>query len=144
MDPRKEAAKQLLANKQFAAAKALILQMVDDGNAHYKTFQKLGDISLELDQHEEALQYYLKAKALNPENAVVLVKLGDVYHEYLDDHDKAQQLYSECIGLEPMNELCLFKLGKLLFKAQRLDEAEHCFLKCTTPRACVYYQYALL
>ncbi len=57
MDPlrlKKQTAKQLFKNKRFAECKKLLLDIVSEGNRHYKALMTLGNVCTELGQYENA------------------------------------------------------------------------------------------
>eukprot|EP01084_Bolivina_argentea_P171704 297488_1 len=145
MPSKLQRAKQLFENEQYAEAKQLLLEVINSGdNTHYSLYEKLGDISHELNQYDDSLKYYLKSMNKNAENPSIYIKLGDLYHEHLNNTSSAIEMYEECLQLYPENERCWFNYGKLSFKLQNYSKSEECFKKCLTPRACVKYHYALL
>ena len=60
---KKQIAKLLLQDKRFSEAKKIILEMIKisgaNGSVNNKTFIKLGDVCMELNEYDEALKYIL-------------------------------------------------------------------------------------
>ncbi len=106
--------------------------------------EKLGDISIELNEYNESLKYYTQCMNKNPGNPNIYIKLGDLYHSHLSDDNSAIKMYEQCIEIHPNNERYWFNYGKLSFTLGDYCKSEECYLACKTPRACVKYHYAKL
>jgi hypothetical protein len=78
-------------DEALVAANQAVKFAPDNPDAHYT----LGLILLKKQQYKEAEQAMLRARALDPKNADVLLALGDLYAEDMKDQKKAVEAYTK-------------------------------------------------
>lgn len=80
-------------------------------------FKKIGDLSIENEAPEIALDSYYRALSANPYNRDVLVKLATVLQTYFEDRvDDAIDCYSRLLEIEGRNDRVYYELGHLYLK----------------------------
>ena len=142
MQDKLQAAKNAFDIKQYRKAKQIILEIIElhQYECGRKLFIKLGDISVKLQEYENAKDYY--RRALDP-NA--LIKLANLYQNQLDDSKNAEMTYEECLKLHPNNEQCLYQYGNLMLKQHNYQKAKGLIQRCleiNEQKACVNFAYA--
>eukprot|EP01084_Bolivina_argentea_P169253 293425_1 len=144
--PRVLKAKQLYQNGNFIGAKEIILQILSesDNSNNFKLLAKLGDISINLFEYEEAINYYQQSLEQNPSNLSIYIKLGNVLQYNLNRYNESERIYENCIEIDNDNEECWFNYGILKVKQNKFEQAEKCFLKCKNEKGCVNYHYGML
>ncbi|WP_121969856.1 tetratricopeptide repeat protein [Leptolyngbya sp. BC1307] len=117
-------AAQLAQFQQYdeALARAQLSAQLLPGNADVLAL--LGSLYLQVSnpQPAEAIAVLEKAKALQPENPLVMFALGSAYFSQADYMQAAQSIESG-LKLEPDNANALFDLGNAYYKLTRYDQA---------------------
>lgn len=98
-------------------------------------YKDLGNILFDINKTEEAIKYYSKFIALNPDDLDILYNLGILYYK-IKDFNKAINCFEKVLSLnindiEACNNLVnvLFDLGTLLVNKKNLSEAILCYKK---------------
>jgi len=97
-------------DEALEAAQQAVKYAPDKQDSHYT----LGLILLKKQRYQEAEQALVRALALNPSNADVLLSLGDLYAEELKDQKKAVETYTKYLktgGAEARAKAYLEKAG---------------------------------
>ncbi|MEL6490690.1 MAG: tetratricopeptide repeat protein [Cyanobacteria bacterium J06634_6] len=117
-------AAQLAQFQQFdeALARAQLAAQLLPGNADILSL--LGSLYLQASepQPEAAITTLERAKALQPDNALVMFALGNAYFSQAD-YSQAAQSIEAGLKLEPDNPNALFDLGNAYYKLSQYDKA---------------------
>ncbi|MDD3236874.1 MAG: tetratricopeptide repeat protein [Candidatus Gastranaerophilales bacterium] len=80
-------------------------------------YKKIGDVSIENDAPEIAIDSYQKALEANPYNRDILLKKATIIQTYFEDKtDDAIDCYNRIIEIEGKNERIYYELGHLYLK----------------------------
>lgn len=82
------------------------------------TSQLLGNVN----RYNKALNFLLKAKEIDPNNAAIFLALGDVYIRK-NDWKNALASYNRALSLEPTSPLAKIKIGNIYLRAANLNAA---------------------
>ena len=87
MEQKLQCAKHQFFAKQFDEAKESILEIIESNQYQHndRLYSKLGDICIELKEHENAKKYYCISLKENQENANTCNKLGSLFHYHLEN-----------------------------------------------------------
>eukprot|EP01084_Bolivina_argentea_P124298 220261_1 len=111
---------------------------------HWGCLVRLGDISKNSNQFENAQRHYLKANKLN-KSVIVYIRLATLF-ECNQKTDLADLMYIDALKLCPNHDHCTFLYAKFKSKHSKHAEAQPLYLQCmknNPNRACVNYQLAL-
>ena len=105
-----------------ALARAQLAAQLLPGNADILAL--LGSLYLQSSepQPEQAITTLEQAKALQPENALVMFALGNAYFSQ-QDYNKAVNSIESGLKIEPENPNALFDLGNAYYKLSQFDQA---------------------
>ena len=114
----------------------------------FQTFISIGEVYRELGvrNFEEALNNFLKAKAINPKSPELLVAIGDVYMEQANGSE-AVKYYTEALRLNPNYVNAHVRTGKLWTRSLNYAEAKIAFdkaIKIDSTFAPIYREYGEL
>lgn len=87
------------------------------------TLKKIGLCLRRLDRHDEALEYYLQASDMEPENIHTVIMTAHCYLD-LKDYDKALKYYFRVEYREPENLKILRPIAYCYFALGRFDDSE--------------------
>ena len=95
----------------------------------YETHVFLGDILDELLFHEAAIEQYLKAKELEPNNPKIYNYIGFVYHFNLKQYETSIPYFQEATRLDPQNFRAFNNLGCAYLLSGNIEKALENFYK---------------
>jgi tetratricopeptide (TPR) repeat protein len=101
--------------------------MLSDLLKTYETtdvYATLGFLYIAKGDQDEALEFNLKAKEYNGNNAIILDNLGTSYL-LLEDYEKALEIYKEVMKLKPLFPEAYYNYGRALEKTGDLEKALH-------------------
>lgn len=91
-------------------------------------YKKIGDISVQNDAPEIAIDSYRKALEANPYNRDILVKVATILQTYFEDnHDDAIDCYTKILAIEGKNDRVYYELGHLYLKKQDMLNSVNAF-----------------
>lgn len=82
------------------------------------TSQLLGNVN----RYNKALNFLLKAKEIDPENASIYLALGDVYARK-NDMQNALASFNKALSLDPTSPVAKIKIGNIYLRASSLNAA---------------------
>jgi len=103
-----------------------ILLKLENGTA--ETYQKLGYCYQKLKNNEQALDAYLKADMLKPDNVWTNRHLATCYR-VMKDYSKALVYYKKVEQVQPESRTLLYNIGSCLVEQEQFDEALQYFFK---------------
>lgn len=114
----------------------------------FQTYISIGEVYRELGvrNFDEALNNFLKAKAINPKSPELLVAIGDVYMEQANGSE-AVKYYTEALKLNPNYVNAHVRTGKLWTRSLNYAEAKIAFdkaIKIDSTFAPIYREYGEL
>lgn len=83
-----------------------------------------GDIYLKQDEHknlDRAIVHYKKSISIQPNNLVLLLKMGKAYDKKRDYNEAVQQ-YTKALLKDPENTSIMFKLGWAYLRADQKEK----------------------
>jgi cytochrome c-type biogenesis protein CcmH/NrfG len=101
----------------LAQAAAPLLQAINKDPNDYDSLVKLGNLFYDGQQFANAIQYYVRAVAIHPENADVRTDLGTAYW-YAGNADKAITEMETSLKYRPGHPQTLFNLGWVRWQAK--------------------------
>jgi tetratricopeptide (TPR) repeat protein len=89
-------------------------------------YNELGYAYSKLSQKSDALESYIKASDLNPNNAVYAANIADLYYtaEGIKDLDKAIEYFKKSLAIENTSATSNYKIGWILNEKKRYSEAK--------------------
>ncbi|MDF1562568.1 MAG: tetratricopeptide repeat protein [Deltaproteobacteria bacterium] len=98
------------------------LAATTDRDGQVNLLAAIGNCHNELDRYDEALGFYRRALALDPESATVLTNIGVAYR-LKGDYDEAERNYLAALALEPDYAELHASLGALAVFREDYDKA---------------------
>lgn len=99
------------------AAEPLLAQLKTNPN-DFDTVVKLGNLYYDNQAYPQAIEYYEKAIALQPENADVRTDMGTAYW-YTGNADKAIASFDKALTIRPNHAATLFNLGIVKWQGKK-------------------------
>lgn len=139
-----------VANEEFDKAMAAYRNAISADNRHYNGWYGLGNVYERLGKYEVAEKHYRAAAQINPNNAMIFVRIGLVslrssirtfstkFTQVLDRMKKiepALMLFEQACRLDPRSIMARFRKAQILLKLQAPEEAlkDLLFLKDAAP-----------
>ncbi len=119
---------ELYEKKEFAAAKDIIISLLNKAPDSIHLLTSLGIIYFNLNNFEKSIECYKKIIELNDKNAEAQYSLG-VCYQNLDNNELALKYYKKAIELNPAYLDAHNNLGLLYSSLKNYSEAEKCFNK---------------
>jgi len=95
-------------------------------------YSKIGDLSLEYGDPDQAIEYYRNAIKSSPDNIGLWAKLTSIIQSYCsDDIDELTNCYLKISELDPNNAKIHYELGHLHLKSEDAFEAVEAFKQAT-------------
>ena len=91
----------LMATRQFSAAKAVLLKLLAERAPDSETAHQLGKVCCELDEPEQALRYFERAAALDPDHADSRYWIGAIKRK-TGDIEAARLAYATATAIRPL------------------------------------------
>jgi len=113
---------------RFEDALKVIERLISIDNTSAVMYQKLGYCNEQMSKHQEAINAYLKAEILQPNDAWTVRRIAAIYDE-LKDYETAKAYYLRAIELSPDNKMTLLRLAAFLIRQERFSEAIGYFYK---------------
>ena len=82
----------------------------------------LGEIAMEREQFEEALQHYQRVVELEPDNPAAWIDLAEA-HKKLGNFEEAEANYRRAIAMEPANPDHYYSLSTMFIEQSQTDKA---------------------
>ena len=95
-----------------------LLAQLKTNPGDFDTVVKLGNLYYDSQAYPQAIQYYEKAIALQPENADVRTDLGTAYW-YTGNADKAIATFEKVLTIRPNQATALFNLGIVKWQGKK-------------------------
>lgn len=117
-----------IANEHEKYQKAVEYELaaikIDDEYA--SAYNELGYAYSQLNQKSTALDNYIKACNLNPDNAIYAANVADIYYAVkdLEDLDKAAEYYKKSLAIENKSAKSNYRLGWILNEKEKYNEAK--------------------
>ena len=91
-------------------------------------YSKMGDVCIQNDAPEVALDSYRKVLEANPYNRDILVKISTVIQTYFKEHiDEAIECYNRLLEIEPDNPQIYYELGHIYLDKNEMMNAANAF-----------------
>lgn len=91
-------------------------------------YKKIGDISIQNEAPEIAIDSYKKALDANPYNRDLLVRIATIIQTYFEDNiDDAIDCYTRILSIEGKNDRVYYELGHLYLKKQDMLNSVNAF-----------------
>lgn len=91
-------------------------------------YKKIGDISIQNDAPEIAIDSYKRALDANPYNRDLLVRIATIIQTYFEDNiDDAIDCYTRILSIEGKNDRVYYELGHLYLKKQDMLNSVNAF-----------------
>ncbi len=95
-------------------------------------YKKIGDISIQNDAPEIAIDCYRKALEANPYNRDILIKIATIIQTYFEDKiDEAIDCYSRILEIEGRNDRIYYELGHLYLRKEDVLNSVNAFKLAT-------------
>lgn len=92
-------------------------------------YKKIGDISVQNDAPEIAIDSYKRALEANPYNRDILLKIATIVQTYFEDnHDDAIDCYTRILEIEGKNDRVYYELGHLYLKKDDILNSVNAFM----------------
>jgi cytochrome c-type biogenesis protein CcmH/NrfG len=104
--------------EMLAKAAEPLLAQLKTNPKDFDTIVKLGNLYYDGQAYPQAIEYYEKATALQPENADVRTDLGTAYW-YTGNADKAIASFEKALTIRPNHAPTLFNLGIVRWKGKK-------------------------
>ncbi|KAF2847400.1 TPR-like protein [Plenodomus tracheiphilus IPT5] len=123
-----------VANEEFDKAMAAYRNAISADNRHYNGWYGLGGVYERLGKYEVAEKHYRAAAQINPNNAMILVRIGLVL-DRLKQTEPALLQFELALKLDPRSIMARFRKSQLLLKLGESNEALHelLYLKDAAP-----------
>ncbi|KAI8938483.1 hypothetical protein NX059_004375 [Plenodomus lindquistii] len=123
-----------VANEEFDKAMAAYRNAIAADNRHYNGWYGLGGVYERLGKYEVAEKHYRAAAQINPNNAMILVRIGLVL-DRLKKTEPALLQFELALKIDPRSIMARFRKAQLLLKLNASDEALHelLYLKDAAP-----------
>ena len=112
----------LYANKSYTEAYQNTAAMIINGTTNASTYLMRGQLSLKLNNLKEAENSFIKASALNNDNATALNALAYVYMQQ-ENLAKTEAAYLMALKVEPLNAYTNLNLASILSNSNRITES---------------------
>lgn len=97
------------------------LSMLDKGNLNMN-YNEIGITALQEGEYEKAVESFVKAIELAPENAVGYINLGNVFAS-LGDAEKAEPFFQKAITFDAEAGTAFYGLANLYYNKERYEES---------------------
>jgi tetratricopeptide (TPR) repeat protein len=111
------------ALREYENAIASLLKSENLKKDYFNTYLELGFACKNLKRNEEAIAYYNKAIALDPQSHIPYNGIGEVYRDNVKDMAKAMDWYKKTLAINPKERKGNFGMGYCLNSTQRFNEA---------------------
>lgn len=111
------------AQKNYDAAKIALLRSLENKVDYENTYLELGYACSRLKQDNDAINYFNKAKDLNPSSHVAYNGIAEVYRDNKKDIDQAMSWYQKSLSVKADERKACFGMGYCLNSKGRYSEA---------------------
>lgn len=111
------------AQKNYEAAKIALVRSLENKADYENTYLELGYACSRLKQDNDAINYFTKAKELNPTNHVAYNGIAEVYRDNKKDIDQAMTWYQKALSVKTDERKACFGMGYCLNSKGRYSEA---------------------
>jgi len=115
-------AKNFMGKGNFAAAKKIYLQLLDDKYQNHEIFFNLGAIELQYNNLLEAINYFERAKIIKLQNHEQTDTLLIQCYGKLRNYSKAREIFQESIGKHPRSEKLIFTYAEIAKEKDNFQE----------------------
>ncbi len=139
-----------VANEEFDKAMAAYRNAISADNRHYNGWYGLGNVYERLGKYEVAEKHYRAASQINPNNAMILVRIGLVSHvtqatqtrlmcsqvlDRMKKHEAALMQFEAAIKIDQRSIMARFRKAQILLKLGSAEESlrELLYLKDAAP-----------
>lgn len=112
----------------FPEALAIYQKLIDNGSTGSDLWQKLGYCKQMLDDLRGALDAFLQAELLSPDNSWIIKRIAQVYKS-LKDPQHALEYYQRAAQLNPNNLNLELNIGHCYLDLGEYDKALNCYFK---------------
>lgn len=112
----------------FSEALSIYQKLIDDGSSESDLWQKIGYCRQMLDDLRGALDAYLQAELLSPDNSWIIKRIAQVYKS-LKDPQHALEYYQRAAQLNPNNLNLELNIGHCYLDLKEYDKALNCYFK---------------
>jgi tetratricopeptide (TPR) repeat protein len=109
--------------EDYAAAKMSLLNSLKYKIDNVKIFLQLGFACKQLNQNDQAIDYYKKAIDLDPGSYTSHNGIGDVYRDNMDNMEEAMNWYKKALEINPKERKANFGMGYCLNNTGKYEEA---------------------
>lgn len=113
----------LNANKEYSSARVALLKSLEFKTDYTNTYLELGFASSRMRQDEEAIAYYQKAIALDPQSHIGYNGVAEVYRDNKKDMTNAIYWYEKTLAIKPTERKANFGKGYCLNSQGKYAEA---------------------
>lgn len=113
---------------EFSAAITAVNRLIDLGNPSSTLYQKKGYCHEQLNEREKAMEAYLRAEILAPDNTWTLRRIAALADDEIDSN-LALDYYKRALTNEPDHVPTLLHLAAYYVKIGRCNDALNCFYK---------------
>ncbi|PXV63172.1 tetratricopeptide repeat protein [Dysgonomonas alginatilytica] len=112
----------------FSEALGIYQKLIDNGALESDLWQKMGYCKQMLDDLKGALDAYLQAELLSPDNSWIIKRIAQVYKS-LKDPQRALEYYQRAAQLNPNNLNLELNIGHCYLDLGEYDKALNCYFK---------------
>lgn len=112
----------------FSEALGIYQKLIDNGAFESDLWQKLGYCKQMLDDLKGALDAFLQAELLSPDNSWIIKRIAQVYKS-LKDPQRALEYYQRAAQLNPNNLNLELNIGHCYLDLGEYDKALNCYFK---------------
>jgi tetratricopeptide (TPR) repeat protein len=112
-----------IITEDYAAAKISFLNSLKYKVDNLKLFLQLGFACKQLNQNDQAIDYYKKAIDLDPGAYTPFNGVGDVYRDNMDNMEEAMNWYKKALEINPKERKANFGMGYCLNNTGKYEEA---------------------
>ena len=109
---------QAASPEMLAKAAEPLLAQLKSNPSDFDTLAKLGNVYYDSQVYPQAIDYYEKALAVQPNNPDVRTDLGTAYW-YVGDPDKAIASFQKALAIRPNHPETLFNLGIVMWQGKK-------------------------
>lgn len=112
-----------IITEDYVAAKISLLNSLKHKVDNLKILLQLGFVCKQLNQNDEAIDYYRKAIDIDPGAYTPFIGVGDVYRDNMDNMEEAMNWYKKALEINPKERKANFGMGYCLNNTGEYEEA---------------------
>ena len=111
----------------FADAKPILLNLIEQKTTNSECYRILGQIFSEEGNQDQAINYLIDALRWNSKNGYALLMMGNILSKFKNDLPTAMKYYDQALTANPNDYITMNNIGENLMQQGKYEEAKKYF-----------------